>query len=361
MNIFFIYLNLLADVIALALGILVTAKAQDNKMKYRWGILTIIITTFVLLDDIGRSISAPFYPHTGPYRLLELPGMLTWLFFATASVLVPLASMRPGYITKLRLLLYVQPVFAILLIAFSYRLFNGEFTVLSSWEMVWEYIGNPDVRLRLAVFAISIVVPALYFLIPLLNDLPVLRRKAKPAMYVYLAAMAFLLVYYVLNTAFLNAFIYYTFGLAINIWFIYYSILHLLVENPFSYRIPPGVMTIDKRSPAEILFGDIVAYFKDNKSFTNSAFSIDDLSSALDVRISLIQEAVRSGGFSGFREFLNYVRVIYFKNAAMRHSGKNIKEMMTESGFTSRATFYRIFAAQEQMTPSDYIEKIRPK
>lgn len=361
MNLFLIYINLLADITTLVLGIVVTVKARDNIMKYRWGILTIIIAAFLLLVDIGKFSSAPLYPHQGPYLLLDLPGMLAWLFFATASVLVPLTSMRPGYITKLRLLLYAQPIFATLLIAFSYWLFNGQFTPLSSWEMIWEYAGNPDVELRLAIFAISIIVPVAYFFIPLFNDLPVLRRIAKPEMYIYLATMALLLGYYILHTAAVNTFIYYTFGLAVNIRFIYYSTLHLLIENPFSYRVPPGKMVIDKRSPDEVLLGDIVKYFEENKSFTNPEFSIDDLSKALDVRRPLILEAVKSGGWSGFREFLNYARVIHFKNAAMRHSGKNIKEMMMESGFNSRATFYRIFAAQEHMTPSDYIEKIRQK
>jgi len=69
-----------------------------------------------------------------------------------------------------------------------------------------------------------------------------------------------------------------------------------------------------------------------------------------------ISEAIKSGGFTGFREYINYRRLEYFKQLAAENSNKNVKELMYLCGFTSRATFYRNFSDKYGVSPSKYIE-----
>ena len=68
-----------------------------------------------------------------------------------------------------------------------------------------------------------------------------------------------------------------------------------------------------------------------------------------------ISQAIKSGGFTGFREYINYLRLEHFKKLATEYPDKNIKELMYLCGFTSRTTFYRIFTEKFGMSPSQYI------
>ena len=46
-----------------------------------------------------------------------------------------------------------------------------------------------------------------------------------------------------------------------------------------------------------------------------------------------------------------HLRTEYFKQLAAAMPGVSVKELMFRCGFTSRSSFYRLFAGQENMSP----------
>ena len=93
------------------------------------------------------------------------------------------------------------------------------------------------------------------------------------------------------------------------------------------------------------------AYLKQTGVYTDKEYTIRQLAEALNKKERAVSQAIKSGGFTGFREYINYLRLEHFKQLASTHSDKNIKELMYLCGFTSRTTFYRIFKHQRTDVP----------
>ena len=94
----------------------------------------------------------------------------------------------------------------------------------------------------------------------------------------------------------------------------------------------------------------------DQYPYTNNKFKIKDLADSLQESTSSISQAIKSGGFTGFREYINYLRMEHFKQLAMQNQDKNIKELMFQCGFISRSTFYRNFTEKYGISPLKYID-----
>lgn len=74
-----------------------------------------------------------------------------------------------------------------------------------------------------------------------------------------------------------------------------------------------------------------------------------------------MNDTIQQNGFSGFKEFLNYLRVEHFKKLAAKSPSSSVITLMYQCGYTSRTTFYRQFAEFEQMSPKEYIKNIARK
>ena len=85
-------------------------------------------------------------------------------------------------------------------------------------------------------------------------------------------------------------------------------------------------------------------------------YSIKDLAEALNDKERNISDAIKSQGFTGFREYINYIRLEHFKQLIAQNPKKNVKELMFACGFSSRATFYRNFSERYGISPSKFIE-----
>lgn len=349
------------DFIALFLGLLLIVRAHDNWMRLAWGILGAMVALVFLVDNV-RWLTVYYKISTElPARndLLLMPRMLKWFVLAYITSLFPLSSLRPGYLTSMRLVILSIPVGITVIVAICYRLFNGVITPLESLQDVGRYADLLDIQLRLGIFAVTIIIPPFYFFTPLVGKWSSVRRKASPFMSLYIFSILLVLCYYVAFTLFSNDFIFFTYGLLIILFYISFSLFFLLYENPLSTRermVP--VIVSSQESLAVILYSQLEAYLKESRSFTQPDYSIDDLVSALNTRQSMVVEAIKCGGFSGFRELVNYMRIEYFKQLACERRGRSVKELMYDCGFVSRSTFYRIFSSYENMTPTEYIEQL---
>lgn len=361
----YVIIDFLFDLAMVVFGIVLLCKSRGNRMRLIWSALTLTIALIFIDDNIKLLLSrgGPLATHGFPYTdILVMGRMMEWIFPATACSLFPLLSLRPGFLTPARLLLFAMPVGAAMLTGVCYEAFNGHTTRLYGLADVWANIGETDVAVRLFIFAMGIVVPAVYFLFPALSEKTRLKRKATPMMWLFIAGMVVMLLYYAVFMVVPSEFMFGTINVVVECFFISFSVLFLLYEDPLSSRGQSVPHTVTHPSPAESLYAAMEAWMADHHPYSDPDYSADGLARDMKARRPLLVEAIKAGGFSGFREYVNYLRVEYFKRqAAIHHSNKSVKELMNDCGFTSRSSFYRLFSAYEQITPSEYIDRLRLK
>ena len=142
---------------------------------------------------------------------------------------------------------------------------------------------------------------------------------------------------------------------------LFFSTLYLFRENPFSDHIQ--MLPPDGQKEASLqtspLFASINTYLKECPAYTDKGYTLKALAGALDKKERQISQAIKSEGFTGFREYINYLRLEHFKQLATEDPNKNIKELMYLCGFTSRTTFYRNFAEKFGISPTQFIENLQ--
>lgn len=105
------------------------------------------------------------------------------------------------------------------------------------------------------------------------------------------------------------------------------------------------------------LFTLIDNTLKEEKSFTNKDFCLKDLSQRIKEKEFVVSDAIKSAGYTSFKEYVCDLRLDYFKEQLENNPDKNVKELMFSSGFNSRATFYRHFTKRYGVSPLNYFNK----
>ena len=182
-------------------------------------------------------------------------------------------------------------------------------------------------------------------------------------MYLFMGFLFLFLGIYILFTLSINEFIFNLFGITAIVFTVLFSILYLRYENPFSDHISM-VYNTEEENPEEMrnsfqpltLFTTIESYLEKEHPYTDQKYSIKNLAEALNDKERNISDAIKSQGFTGFREYINYIRLEHFKQLVVQNPEKNVKELMFACGFNSRATFYRNFSERYGISPSKFIE-----
>lgn len=108
----------------------------------------------------------------------------------------------------------------------------------------------------------------------------------------------------------------------------------------------------------ESLLLKINNHILDNNSFTNPEYSIDNLSNELHIKKNRIVSLFSDYLNTSFNDYLNKHRIDDYKRKCL--SGKYINMSITgvayESGFNSKATFYRTFKKVDTLPPRHYYE-----
>lgn len=101
------------------------------------------------------------------------------------------------------------------------------------------------------------------------------------------------------------------------------------------------------------LLQDIKNVVVDNKLFLNHSLTIDQLSQELNVNTKYLSIALNRGMGKSFPEFVNGYRMEKAKELILSDKIKeySIDAIAEESGFNSRATFYRIFKEETGTSP----------
>lgn len=369
--------EILLDAIGLTGGIIVLKRSSDNNIQRAWGILTLSLSFLLLCDNI-EWIWLFYKDIKGLPRYTEVPmdhlslwhTVRTVVFFQFFSFF-PIASLKPGWMTLTRTLNLCIPLMLIICIACCYQLFNGYYTPLKSFSDIWLNMGHQDVKLRFILFVVSVITPSINFLFPYLKRWAHIRRKQSKAMSIYIFCYGLIMSGYIwlmLGTCGLSFNI---FGYIVILPAIYLNILYMYNGDPLSLPSPPSkeLQSEEIEAISEIEVSPVVlelssrmeTWMKENTPFTDPQYSLQDLLENLNTNENRLNKALHYHGFSGFRDYINFHRLQYFKEQAGLHKNLTVKELMFKSGFTSRSSFYRYFANVEKMSPSEYMDILQKK
>lgn len=103
---------------------------------------------------------------------------------------------------------------------------------------------------------------------------------------------------------------------------------------------------------------ELVNKLKDKELYLNPEISLQELAEKLDVSKHRLSKIIKDEGFDNFFVFINHFRIQ--KSISLLSEipeNKVIDSVVTESGFKSRATFYRVFKESTGLTPKDFVKR----
>lgn len=362
MGTLYLSVELAFDFIAFVLGVVLVFQAKDNYLKLFWGIIAACIGLFFIWENVGWLVIVTDTPEYRFTTLLSIDKMLKWYALASVVSLFPMASLYPGYFNHWRLLAFLFPPVVLITVGLCYLCFNGAMTPIHFADEILANLDKTDVRLRLAIFLCSILFPLAYFIYPLASRRSF--RQINRCMYGFIGFMFLFLGIYITFTLSINEFVFNLFGIVALVFTLLFSVIYLFRENPFSSHVlmllpaDSASLPLLEEAVCDPLFTSIDTYLRQTNAYADKAYTIGQLAESLGEKERLVSQAIKSGGFTGFREYINYLRLEYFKQLASTSPDKNIKELIYLCGFTSRTTFYRIFTEKFGISPTQFIDKL---
>lgn len=101
-------------------------------------------------------------------------------------------------------------------------------------------------------------------------------------------------------------------------------------------------------------------YFELEKPYKNPNLTLNDLSNHLNTPSYLVSKAINEGFQKNFFDFVNYYRVVEFKELINQPKYKNytLLSIAFEVGFNSKTSFNRAFKKITNQTPSEYYNSL---
>lgn len=365
MGIIYLSVELTLDLIAFIIGCAIIFQAKDNNQKRYWGFISVCIGLVFIWENVGWLMKVSDNPSFRFMELLSIEKMLKWYVPASIVCLFPIASLRPGFLTPVKVLSFLLLPIIIITIGLCYYCFNGNFTSISSVTDIFSKLDRLDIKLRLLIFSMTIITPLILVIYPLTKKYS--YRKINGMMYLFYTYLFIFLAIYILFTLSINEVVFNLFGAMAIIFTLTFSVAYMISENPFTiyklekigadnetYSISYDVNDDNYISPLFTLIDDTL---KCEKPFTDKDYCLKDLSFKIKEKESVISDAIKSAGYTSFKEYICDLRLDYFKEQLENNPDKNVKELMFSSGFNSRATFYRHFTKRYGVSPLNYFNK----
>lgn len=108
----------------------------------------------------------------------------------------------------------------------------------------------------------------------------------------------------------------------------------------------------------EVLSKKIIEIMKKEKLFLDSELTLSSFSKKVQIHPNKVSAIINKVIGSSFRDFVNYYRVVEFKERAKLYDfkTKTILSLAFDSGFNSKASFNRAFQKFSKTSPIHYIE-----
>ena len=97
------------------------------------------------------------------------------------------------------------------------------------------------------------------------------------------------------------------------------------------------------------ILDNLLSYLEHEKPYLNPKLSIGDVAAKLDCTETELSQLLNNHMNVNFSNFINVYRVNEIK--------KRLKALSEQCGFSSKATFYRVFKNVTGMTPLEYCKK----
>ena len=98
----------------------------------------------------------------------------------------------------------------------------------------------------------------------------------------------------------------------------------------------------------------ICQLIEEHKLFLNPNLKLTDITTALGSSRTVISNCINSQRDCSFPQFINTYRIAHAQELLRNHPDLKITEVCLASGFSSEASFYRIFKAATGTTPTEW-------
>ena len=84
---------------------------------------------------------------------------------------------------------------------------------------------------------------------------------------------------------------------------------------------------------------------------------LEDLTRQVGSNRNYVTQAIQQMGYSGFKDYVNRLRVAYIKEQLQKHPQMNIQDIFYDAGYRSRGSAWRNFTTIVGCSPSEFIGK----
>ncbi|MDY8135145.1 AraC family transcriptional regulator [Aquimarina sp. 2201CG5-10] len=97
-----------------------------------------------------------------------------------------------------------------------------------------------------------------------------------------------------------------------------------------------------------------------DRVYIDPNLTLDSFTHNYQINRSMVRQFIKDQGFDKFQDLINNYRINDFKNRIKNEdiSKFDLFSIAQESGFKSKATFYRVFKKNENITPGEYLQQI---
>ena len=340
-------------------GVYMILARQEHSDRSRvfFGIYALLSAAAVLLKMVlmlgGESIREY-------YHVLNIREMILGMCLRYLVTLYPVEVARPGWFNLRRWLLYVLP--CAVYVAVYILLFGRYQTPLDSFAELTANIDKPDVIMRL--FLLVFMLP-IEFIWGCFHYNP--RRSSAGSswlvvMLLLVSGISFAFVGNMLSRALVWRMLHTFFFLTYTVYVMYIELFER-IPVPKAIAAQPEQESMQKtadetQKESLLLVQKQVRHAMEQAElWREPELRLEDLTRQVGSNRNYVTQAIQQMGYSGFKDYMNRLRVAYIKEQLQKHPQMNIQDIFYDAGYRSRGSAWRNFTTIVGCSPSEFIGK----
>lgn len=112
---------------------------------------------------------------------------------------------------------------------------------------------------------------------------------------------------------------------------------------------------LDKQT-GKLIVDEVIRQLTEKELYSQPDIKQADIADAMGISSQLLSQSINQETQANFNEFINHFRIEHFKRlvSCPDNQSKEIQNLALESGFSSKATFYRVFKEKVGETPAQF-------